>query len=62
MESKYTITRIRNSRKDIQNNGKKLEETNGVIKSRKSEKDIQQKKDKTTNNDLQNIHIKLKIE
>jgi hypothetical protein len=41
MESKYTITRIRNSRKDIQNNGKKLEETNGVIRSHKSEKDIQ---------------------
>jgi len=37
-----------------------------VIKIRKSKKDRQhngqKKKDKGTNNDLQNIHIKLKIE
>jgi hypothetical protein len=39
---------------------------NGVIRIRKSKKDRQhndqKKKDKRTNNDLQNIHIKLKIE
>jgi hypothetical protein len=44
----------------------KLGDTKGVIKIRKSKKDRQhngqKKKVKMTNNDLQNIHIKLKIE
>ena len=42
----------------------KLEVTKGVIKIRKSKKNRQQKekKDKRTNIDLQNIHIKLKSE
>jgi len=43
----------------------KFEDTKGVIRIRKSKKDRQhngqKKKDKRTNNDLQNIHIKLKI-
>ena len=43
-----------------------FEDTKGVIRIRKSKKDRQnngqRKKDKRTNNDLQNIHIKLKIE
>jgi hypothetical protein len=42
-----------------------FEDTKGVIKIHKSKKDRQHngqlKKDKRTNNDLQNIHIKLKI-
>jgi len=41
-----------------------FEDTKGVIKIRKLKKDRQhngqKKKDKRTNNDLQNIHIKLK--
>jgi hypothetical protein len=44
----------------------KFEDTKGVIGIRKSKKDRQhkdqKKKDKRTNNDLQNIHINLKIE
>jgi len=43
-----------------------FEDTKVVIGIRKSKKDrqhnCQKKKDKRTNNDLQNIHIKLKIE
>jgi hypothetical protein len=43
-----------------------FEDIIGIIRSRKSKKDRQHsgqmKKDKRTNNDLQNIHIKLKIE
>jgi len=43
-----------------------FEDTKGVIRIGKSKKNRQQtgqkKKDKGTNNDLQNIHIKLKIE
>jgi hypothetical protein len=43
-----------------------LEDTKGVIRNRISKKNRQhngqKKKDKRTNNDLQNIHIKLKIE
>ena len=42
-----------------------FEDTKGVIRIRKSKKDRhhngQNKKDKRTKNDLQNIHIKLKI-
>jgi hypothetical protein len=42
------------------------EDTKGIIRIRKSKKDRQhngqKKKYKRTNNDLQNIHIKLKIE
>jgi hypothetical protein len=42
-----------------------FDDTKGVSRILKSKKDIQQhgqkKKDKRTNNDLQNIHIKLKI-
>ena len=46
---------------------KEFEDTKWVIKIRKSKKNRQhnghkRKKDKRTNNDLQNIHIKLKIE
>ena len=43
-----------------------LEDTKGVISIGKSQKNrqhnCQKKKDKRTNNDLQDIHIKLKIE
>jgi hypothetical protein len=43
-----------------------FEDTKGVIRIRKSKKNrqhnSQKKKYKRTNNDLQNIHIKLKIE
>ena len=43
-----------------------FEDTKGVIRIRKLKKDKQHngqtKKDKRKNNDLQNIHIKLKIE
>ena len=42
-----------------------FEDSKGVIRSRKSEDrqcNGQKKKDKRTNNDLQNIHIKLKVE
>ena len=43
-----------------------FEDTKWVIRIRKSKKDRQKngqkKKDKMTNNDLQNIHTKLKIE
>jgi hypothetical protein len=43
-----------------------FEDIKGVIRIRKSKKDRQHngqtKKDKRTNNDLQNIHIKLQIE
>ena len=43
-----------------------FEDTKGVIRIRKSKKDRQhngqKKNDKGTNNDLQNIHIKLKVE
>ena len=45
---------------------KEFEDTKGVIRIRKSMKvrqhNGQEKRDKRTNNDLQNIHIKLKIE
>jgi hypothetical protein len=46
-------------------NKEEIEDTKGVIKIRKSkdrQHNVQKKKDKRTNNDLQNIHIKLKIE
>ena len=43
-----------------------FEDTKGAIRNRISKKNRQhngqKKKDKRTNNDLQNIHIKLKIE
>ena len=43
-----------------------FEDTNGVIRIRKSKKNRQhngqKKKDKRTNNNLRNIHIKRKIE
>jgi hypothetical protein len=43
-----------------------FEDPKGVIRIRKSKNDIQynclKKKDKMINNDLQNIHIELKIE
>jgi len=45
---------------------KEFEDTKEVIRIRKSKKDRQhngqKKKDKRTNNDLQNMHITLKIE
>jgi len=43
----------------------KLEDTKRVIRIRKSKNkqhNVKTKKDNRTNNDLQNIHIKLKIE
>ena len=46
--------------------GEEFENTKGVIRIRKSKKNRQhngeKKKDKRTNNDIQNIHIKIKIE
>ena len=42
-----------------------FENTKGVIrfgKSKNRQHNGQKKKDKSTNNDLQNIHIKLKVE
>jgi len=40
---------------------RRVEDTKGVVRIRKSKKDIhhngQKKRDKCTNNDLQNIHI-----
>jgi hypothetical protein len=46
--------------------GEEFEDTKGVIRIRKSKKNRQhngqKKKDKRTNNDLQNIQTKLKIE
>jgi hypothetical protein len=39
-----------------------FEETKGVIRIRKTKKNRQKKKSKMTNDDLQNKHIKLKIE
>jgi hypothetical protein len=55
---------VNNYRDTIKN---EFEDTKGVIRIRKSKQDRQhngqkQKKDKRTNNDLQNLHIKLKIE
>ena len=47
------------------NSKKEFEDTKGVIRIRKSKNrqyNGQKKKHKRTNNDLQNIHIKLKIE
>ena len=45
---------------------KEFEDTQGVIRIRKSKKNrhhnVQKKTDKKTNNDLQKIHIKPKIE
>ena len=45
---------------------KEFEDTEWVIRIRKSKKNRQhngqEKKNKRTNNDLQNIHVKLKIE
>ena len=45
---------------------RRVEDTKGVIRNRNSKKSRQhngqKKKDKRTNNDLQNIHIKLNIE
>ena len=47
-------------------NQEEFEDTKGTIRNRISKKNRQhngqKKKDKRTNNDLQNIHIKLKIE
>ena len=50
---------------DTKKNGEEFEDTKGVIRIRQWKKNRQhndqKKKDKRTNNDLQNIHIKLKI-
>ena len=55
---------IENCKKE--QNREELEDTKGVIRIRILKKNRQQngqkKKDNRTNNDLQNIHIKLKIE
>ena len=51
--------------KTIVYRGEEFEDTIGVIRIRKSkdrQHDGQKKKDKMTNNDLQNKHINLKIE
>ena len=60
---KPTITKIK-SRICLYEEG--FEDTKGVIRIRKSKKNRQhngqKKRDKRTNNDLQNIHIKLNIE
>ena len=59
---RFVLFVTRNSRKHDQD---EFEDTKGVIRMRKS-KDTQhngqKKKDKRTNNDIQNIHIKLKIQ
>jgi len=51
---------------NVQEYYEKFEDTKGVVRIRKSKKNRQhngqKKKDKRTNNDLQNIHIKRKIE
>jgi hypothetical protein len=46
----------------ILDQGEEFEDTKGVIIIRISKKNSQKKKYKRTNNDLQNIHIKLKME
>ena len=49
----------------MEKNREEFEDTKGVIRIRKlkdRQHNDQKKKDKRTNNDLQNIHIKLKIE
>ena len=50
----------------MEKNREEFKDTKGVIRIRKLKKDRQhndqKKKDKRTNNDLENIHIKLKIE
>jgi hypothetical protein len=68
------VTRIRISKKNRQHNGQKTEEQttqwskdrrtdNTMVKRQKNRQhNGQKKKYKRTNNDLQNIHIKLKIE
>ena len=62
---------VLNKREVVQRNAhaplkEEFEDTNGVIRIRLSKKNIQYngqtKINKRTNNDLQNIHIKLKIE
>jgi hypothetical protein len=62
-----TISCLPSIRSDIKEKEEKFEDTKGgVIRIRISKKDShhngQKKKDRRTNNDLQNIHIKLKIE
>jgi hypothetical protein len=64
---KYSVIRLHMTRDDIDNFmlvQEKIEDTTGVIRIRKSKDkhNGQRKKDTWTNNDLQNIHIKLKIE
>jgi len=56
---------VRNARSKSLSLQEEFEDTKGVIRIRKSKKNRQNngqnKKDKSTSNDLQNIHIKLKI-
>ena len=58
--------RFLNIKREIKEEQFEFEDTKGVIRIRISKKNIQhncqKKKDERTNNDLQNIHIKLKIE
>ena len=65
LEDTKGVIRIRISNKNRQHNGQKLEDTKGVIRIRISKKNRQhngqKKKHKKTNNDLQNMHIKLRI-
>ena len=71
LHRQLTIEQIKLHYKPRANSGalevsEQLEDTKGVIIIRTSKKDkqhnVQKKKDKRTNNDLQNIHIKLKID
>jgi len=63
---KFGISKHRVIQSDTQILQEEFEDTKGVIIIRISKKNRQQngqmKKDKRTNNDPQNIHIKLKIE
>ena len=54
------VIRIRNSKKNRHNGQKKKNRHNGQKK--KNRHNGQKKRDTAKNNDLQNIHIKLKIE
>jgi type III secretory pathway component EscU len=61
------LTMLNKTLKDTKDNiQEEFKDTKGVIRIRKSKKDRQhngqKKKYKKTKNDLQNIHIKLKIE
>jgi hypothetical protein len=64
--NRFNITNIREKTNILKFKQEELEDTKGVIRIRISKKNRQRnrqkKKYKRTNNDQQNIHIKLKIE